>query len=263
MTVHYSKADGVGTVTLSRPAARNAWGDDFTEGVREYFTAMEDDDEIRCAVLTGDEAGQAFSAGANLKNPKTHSLTSAADFIKGIPRYRKGMPFDVLSNFPKPLIASVNGYAVGIGCILTFCCDLIVASERAEWRLPQVGLGILPAYGGAPRLARWVGKGLAMRMALGFPLKGEEAYRIGLAQWLVPHDQLKATTNEVAGHIASLPPLATRMAKESISSGMNIPNIGDASLADLYRFMALELTEDKEEGHSAWREKRTPTFRGQ
>lgn len=263
MTVHYQKANGVGTVTLSRPEARNAWGDDFTDGVRRYFAEMEEDDEVRCAVLTGDEAGGAFSAGANLKNPRTHTVASAADFIKGIPRYRRNMPFDVLSSFPKPIVASVNGYAIGIGCIITFCCDLIVASERAEWRLPQVALGILPAYGGATRLARWVGKGLAMRVAMGFPLKGEEAHRIGLAQWLVPHAQLAGTTAEVAGHIASLPPLAARMVKESLSSGLNIPNVGDAALADLYRFMALELTEDKAEGHEAWRAKRAPVFKGQ
>lgn len=262
MPVIYTKANGVGTVTLSRPEARNAWGDDLTDGLRHYFTEMEEDDDIRCAVLTGDEAGGAFSAGANLKDSKTHTISCAADFIKGIPNYRRRMPFDVLSDFPKPVIASVNGYAIGIGCIITFCCDLVVASEKAEWRLPQVALGILPAYGGSSRLARWIGKGLAMRMALGFPLKGDEAYRIGLAQWLAPHDRLAATTAEVATHIASLPPLATRMVKESIASGMNIPNAGDAALADLYRFMALELTEDKAEGHDAWREKRTPLFKG-
>ncbi len=262
MPVEYEKANGIGTVTLSRPAARNAWGQDLTDGLRESFTDMEEDDDIRCAVLTGDESGNAFSAGANLKDPKTHTLTSAAEFIKGIPRYRRSMPFDVLSSFPKPIIASVNGYAVGIGCIITFCCDLIVASDRAEWRLPQVGLGILPAYGGAPRLAQWVGKGLAMRVSLGFPLKAEEAYRIGLAQWLVPHHELAEQTAAVAQHIAELPPLSARMVKESLASGMNIPNMGDAALADLYRFMALELTEDKAEGHDAWREKRTPMFKG-
>jgi len=262
MPVQYMKADGVGTVTLSRPQSRNAWGDDLTDGLRESFRDMEEDDEIRCAVLTGDENGDAFSAGANLKDPKTHTVKSVADFIKGIPRYRRDMPFDVLSSFPKPIIASVNGYAVGIGCIITFCCDLIVASDRAEWRLPQAGLGILPAYGGAPRLAQWVGKGLAMRLSLGFPLKAAEAYQIGLAQWLVPHGDLATQTAEVADHIASLPPLSTRMVKESIASGMSIPNMGDAALADLYRFMALELTEDKTEGHDAWREKRVPVFKG-
>ena len=261
MPVMYEKRDQVGVVTLSRPEARNAWGADFMEGIAQYFAAMEDDDDIRCAVLTGDDRGGAFSAGANLKDPQTHTLTSMADFIKSIPK-RKDRPFEVLSNFPKPLIGAINGYAIGVGCIVTFCCDLLVASERAEWRLPQVALGILPAYGGAVRLARWVGKGHAMRLAMGMPLKADEAYRIGLAQWLVPHAELMAKTAEVAEYIASLPPLATQLVKESLNRGLDIPNLSDASLVDLYRFMALEATEDKGEGHAAWREKRTPVFHG-
>jgi enoyl-CoA hydratase/carnithine racemase len=261
MPVAYDKHDHIGIITLSRPEARNAWGDDFNEDIAQYFAEMEDDDAIRCVVLTGDDRGGAFSAGANLKNPRTHTLTSTAEFIKSLPR-RKDRPFEVLSNFTKPLIGAVNGYAIGIGCIITFCCDLLVASERAEWRLPQVALGILPAYGGAVRLARWVGKGHTMRLALGFPLPADEAYRIGLAQWLVPHNELMHTALEVAQHLASLPPLATRMAKESLLRGLDIPNLSDASLVDLYRFMTLEQTEDKNEGHAAWREKRKPTFRG-
>src|SRR3954470_7908724 len=114
------------------------------------------------------------------------------------------------------------------GCIVTFCCDLIVASDKAEWRLPQVALGILPNYGGAAGLARHVGKGPAMKVAMGFPLKAEEAYRIGLAQWLVPHAQLMTQALAVADHIAALPPLAVRMVKESMNRGLDIPNIADA-----------------------------------
>lgn len=261
MPVTYDKHHHIGIITLSRPEARNAWGDDFNEGIARYVAEMEEDDAIRCAVLTGDDRGGAFSAGADLKNPRTHTLTSTAEFIKSLPK-RKERPFEVLSNFAKPLIGAVNGYAIGIGCIITFCCDLLVASERAEWRLPQVALGILPAYGGSTRLARWVGRGHAMRLAMGFPLPADEAYRIGLAQWLVPHSELMAKTLAVAQHIASLPPLATRLAKESLLRGLDIPNLSDASLVDLYRFMALEQTEDKDEGHAAWREKRQPTFRG-
>jgi enoyl-CoA hydratase len=261
MPVTFEKRDHIGIVTLSRPGARNAWGADYNEGLARHFAAMEDDDDIRCAILTGDERGGAFSAGANLKDPKTHTMASAADFIKGIPR-RRERAFEVLGNFPKPIIGAVNGYAVGIGCIVTFCCDLLVASERAEWRLPQVALGILPAYGGAVRLSRWVGRGHAMRLALGLPLPAEEAYRIGLAQWLVPHGTLMDTALQVAAHVASLPPLATRLVKESLLRGLDIPNLADAALVDLYRFATLELTEDKAEGHAAWREKRKPTFRG-
>jgi len=261
MPVSYEKRGHVGIVTLSRPGARNAWGADFNEGIARHFAAMEDDDDVRCAVLTGDEQGGAFSAGANLKDPKTHTMASAADFVKSLPK-RRERAFEVLGNFPKPIVGAVNGYAVGIGCIITFCCDLLVASDRAEWRLPQVALGILPAYGGAVRLARWVGRGHAMRMALGFPLAAEEAHRIGLAQWLVPHAKLMDTALEVAGRVAALPPLAARLVKESLLRGLDIPNVADAALVDLYRFATLELTEDKAEGHAAWREKRKPAFRG-
>src|SRR5262249_48909177 len=134
MPVDYEKRGHVGIVTLSRPHARNAWGPDFSEGIARHFAEMEDDDEIRCAVLSGDEDGGAFSAGANLKDPNTHTMSSAGAFIKGIAK-RRSRPFEVLGEFPKPLIGAVNGYAVGIGCIVTFCCDLLVASERAEWRL--------------------------------------------------------------------------------------------------------------------------------
>jgi len=216
---------------------------------------------VRSVILTGDEAGGAFSAGANLRDPNTHNTRSAEAFIKRVGRARN-FPSNVVSDFPKPVVAAVNGYAIGIGCIITFCCDLIVASERAERRLPQVALGILPAYGGAVRLARWVGRGHAMRMALGLPLGAEEAYRIGLAQWLVPHAKLMDTALGVAAHVASLPPLAARLAKESLLRGLDIPNVADAALVDLYRFATLELTEDKAEGHAAWREKRKPAFRG-
>jgi enoyl-CoA hydratase/carnithine racemase len=261
MPVTYKKRGHIGIVTLSRPKARNAWGPDFNAGIARHFAAMEDDDEIRCAILTGDEAGGAFSAGANLKNPKTHTLASAAEFITTLPK-RRDRAFEILGNFPKPLVGAVNGYAVGIGCIVTFCCDLLVASERAEWRLPQVALGILPAYGGAVRLARWVGRGHAMRLALGYPLPAKEAHRIGLAHWVAPHARLMDKALEVAAHLASLPPLAARLAKESLLRGLDIPNLSDASLVDLYRFAALEQTEDKAEGHAAWREKRRPTFRG-
>jgi len=261
MPVTYEKRDHIGIVTLSRPQARNAWGPDFNDGLARHFAAMEDDDEIRCAVLTGDESGGAFSAGANLKDPRTHTMASAAEFIKSLPK-RRERAFETLGNFSKPIVGAVNGYAVGIGCIVTFCCDLLVASDKAEWRLPQVALGILPAYGGTVRLARRVGQGHAMRLALGIPLTAEEAYRIGLAQWLVPHAEVMDKALEIAAHVASLPPLAARLTKESLLRGLDIPNLSDASLVDLYRFATLELTEDKAEAHGAWRDKRKPAFRG-
>ena len=261
MPLYCEKNGHIATITLSRPEARNAWCHEFLAGFQEHLPALEEDREVRCVIITGDDKGGAFSAGADLKNPRTHTENSVADFLDELPRRRRLSPISMLTDFAKPVIAAVNGYAIGIGCILTFCCDLIVASERAEWRLPQVGLGILPAQGGAIRAARWIGKGHAMRLTMGFPLKADEAYRIGLAQWMVPHGELIAQARKVAEHVAALSPLAARVAKESINSGYNIP-LGEAAHADLYRFMALEMTEDKTEGHRAWRERRKPVFKG-
>lgn len=249
------------TLTLSRPHARNAWDEDYNEGLRTTLPELEADPDVRCVILTGDEAGRAFSAGANLADEATHTVGSPAGLIARIPDWQH-FAANLLSDFAKPVVAAVNGLAIGIGSIATYSCDLVVASDRAEWRAPQVQLGVLPAYGGSPRLARWVGKGNAMRAALGWPIDADEAFRIGLAQWLVPHDELMDRAMEVAGRIASLPPLATRLAKESLNRGMDIPNIKDASQADVYRFAVLSQTEDSREAHLAWREKRPPVVRG-
>ena len=252
MPVFYEKRGHVALITLSRPAARNCWGQDFSDGLIEHFGTAEHDDDVHCVVITGDEAGRAFSAGADLKDAKTHTLETMEDFFAELPRWRK-FAARVLDHFPKPVVAAVNGYAIGVGCILTYCCDLIVSSEKAEWRMPQTALGIMPAYGGAVRLARWVGKGQAMKLAMGFTLGAEEAHRIGLAQWLVPHDQVLDQALEVAEHIASAPPHATQMAKESLARGLDIPNLEDASWVDAYRFMALSLTDETKRRHEEWR----------
>jgi enoyl-CoA hydratase/carnithine racemase len=254
MPVLVTTESAVATLTLSRPASRNCWGQDFTDELEAHLRRIEQDAAIRCVVLTGDPAGDAFSAGADLKDARTHTLDSADDLFAQLPRWRK-FTARVLDEFPKPIIAAVNGYAIGIGCILTYCCDLIVASERAQWRLPQTALGIMPAYGGAVRLARWVGKGQAMRLAMGFNLSAQEAYRIGLAQWLVPHEQMISQAQQVAIHIASAPAMATQMAKESLVRGLNTPNLEEASWNDVYRFMALGLTSETRERHEQWRNK--------
>lgn len=254
MPVLFEQQGSVAVLTLSRPAARNCWGADFSEGLAAQLQRLESDDSVGAVIITGDEAGRAFSAGADLKDPHTHTLETMADFFAELPKWRSFVVRHV-DAFPKPLVAAVNGYAIGVGCILTYCCDLIVASERAEWRQPQVSLGIIPAFGGSVRLARWIGKGHAMRLSMGFPLDAAEAYRIGLAQWLVPHGEVMAKAHEVAGHMAGMPRLASQLAKESLNRGLDIPNLDDASWVDAYRFMALGLTEDAKARHAAWRNK--------
>ena len=261
MPLLYEKRGQTAVLTFSRPEVRNAWCEEYYGALRDRLDEAEADEDVRGVILTGDEAGGAFSAGADLKNPKTHTLNSSAEFILNLPR-RKHHAFRVLDDFPKPTIAAVNGYAIGIGCIVTYSCDMIVASDRAEWRLPQVRLGILPAQAALVRLARWVGKGNAMRMGMGFPVKADEALRIGLAQWVVPHERLMHQAMEVAEQVCAHPPLSARLTRESLNQGLNMPHLTDAALMDLYRFLALEGTEDKAESHKAWREGRKPRFKG-
>ncbi len=260
-TLLYEKHDHIATVTINRPEKRNAWSVRLSEEIIEVFSAMEDDPEVLVTLLTG-KGEQAFSAGADLGDPKTHRVTSVGEHLATVsPR---GLPvFNAVTDYPKPVVAAINGFAVGIGCLITLCCDILLASENAELGLPQVPLGIIPAYGGAVRLARYVGRGKAMEMVLlGERITAAEAYRVGLVNKVVPLPELLPLAYDYARRLAALPPLAVRLAKESLNKGLDIASLKEAAQADLYRFMLLGQTEDSREAHQAWREKRKPVFRG-
>jgi enoyl-CoA hydratase/carnithine racemase len=129
MPLLYTKQGHTGILTLSRPEARNCWGQDYAEGLIRHLDEAAEDDEVRSVILTGDEAGGAFSAGANLRDRNTHNTRSAEAFIKRVGRSRN-FPSNLVSDFPKPVIAAVNGYAIGIGCIITFCPTM---AARRGW----------------------------------------------------------------------------------------------------------------------------------
>lgn len=259
-TVLLERHGGVGIVTLNRPEMLNAWGADMSEGLIAAFAELEADREVRAIVLTG--AGRAFSSGANLKSQQTHAVESVGDYLWSVDP-RGAAQFNAVADCAKPVIAAVNGWAMGIGCLISLCADILLASENARFGLPQVGIGIIPAYGGALRLARAVGKNRAMEMVLSSrPIDAAEAYRIGLANRVYPAEELLPATLELATHIASLPPLAVRLAKESLNQGLDTGSLKQAAQADIYRFLALMQTEDRQEGHAAWRERRPPRFSG-
>ncbi len=260
-TLLYEKHDHIATVTINRPEKRNAWSVRLSEEIIEVFSAMEDDPEVLVTLLTG-KGDQAFSAGADLGDPKTHRVTSVGEHLATVSP-RGLLVFNAVTDYPKPVVAAINGFAVGIGCLITLCCDILLASENAELGLPQVPLGIIPAYGGAVRLARYVGRGKAMEMVLlGERITAAEAYRVGLVNKVVPLPELLPLAYDYARRLAALPPLAVRMAKESLNKGLDIASLKEAAQADLYRFMLLGQTEDSREAHQAWREKRKPVFRG-
>ena len=261
-TLLYEKQDSIATVTIDRPEKRNAWTTQVSEEIIDVFGAMEDDPEVLVTILTG-TGDKAFSAGADLGNAKTHKVTTVGAHLASVSP--KGFPvFNAVADYPKPVVAAINGFAVGIGCLITLCCDILLASDNAELGLPQVPLGILPAYGGAVRLARYVGRGKAMEMVLlGERINAQEAYRVGLVNKVVPLPELRPLAQDYARRLAALPPLAVRMAKESLNKGLDIASLKEAAQADIYRFMLLGQTEDSHEAHQAWRERRKPVFKGQ
>ena len=261
-TLLYEKQDSIATVTINRPEKRNAWTTQMSEEIIDVFGMMEDDPEVLVTILTG-SGDKAFSAGADLGNAKTHKVTTVGAHLDSVSP--KGFPvFNAVADYPKPVVAAINGFAVGIGCLITLCCDILLASDNAELGLPQVPLGILPAYGGAVRLARYVGRGKAMEMVLlGERISAEEAYRVGLVNKVVPLPELRPLAQDYARRLAALPPLAVRMAKESLNKGLDIASLKEAAQTDIYRFMLLGQTEDSHEAHQAWRERRKPVFKGQ
>ena len=260
-TITYEKSGPIATVTFNRPEKHNPWSVQVSEDIVAVFTAMEADPEVLVTVLTG-KGNKAFSAGADLVNPRTHRVSSAGEHLATVTP-RGFAVFNTVTDYPKPVVAAVNGYAIGIGCLITLCCDIILASDNAEFGLPQVPLGIIPAYGGAVRLARYVGRGKAMEMVLlGERITAAEAYRVGLANKVVPLAELLPLAYNYANRLAALPPLAVKTAKESLNKGLDIASLKDAAQADIYRFMLLGQTEDSHEAHQAWREKRKPVFKG-
>ena len=261
-TLLYEKQDSIATVTINRPEKRNAWTTQMSEEIIAVFGMMEDDPEVLVTILTG-SGEKAFSAGADLGNAKTHKVTTVGAHLASVSP--KGFPvFNAVADYPKPVVAAINGFAVGIGCLITLCCDILLASDNAELGVPQVPLGILPAYGGAVRLARYVGRGKAMEMVLlGERISAEEAYRVGLVNKVVSLPELMPLAQDYASRLAALPPLAVRMAKESLNKGLDIASLKEAAQTDIYRFMLLGQTEDSHEAHKAWRERRKPVFKGQ
>lgn len=156
--------------------------------------------------------------------------------------------------FPKPLICAVNGYAIGIGFQMQLCCDIIVASSTARFQLPQVQLGIMPAYGGAPRLAQWVGRGKATEIALtGRFVDAAEAERIGLAAAVHPSAELMDRTMELAGQIAEASELSVALTKQSMHAAQEDGSLRMASAGDAYRFMNLAMTRESGARHEDWR----------
>lgn len=258
MTTEHSAVEvdvdgAVATVWLNRPERLNAWSGDLSNDLVDALRTLEGDSEIRGVVLTG--RGRAFSAGADLKNPRTHRVDDVEQAMAG--RTATSAPFDVISHYNKPIVAAVNGYAIGIGCLVTLCCDFVYVAESAQFQLPQVALGVLPAYGGALRLARAVGNLNAAEMILtGRMISAEEAARWGIAAAVLPDDELVPHAQEAMKTIAGHPQSAVQLARESLRTGVEANNIRAAETSDVDRFLLLSQLRDSARKHQDWRDGR-------
>ncbi len=246
----------VATITIDRQKKLNALNPEVIDELGQAFETLRSDEDIGAVILTG--AGEkAFVAGADI------GVLATMDPMSGVSVSRQGQEvFRSIETFPRPVIAAVGGYALGGGCELALACHLRVASENARFGLPEVGLGIIPGYGGTVRLARIVGLGRALELTLtGEMITAERAAEIGLANAVVPREQLMEHTLKMASKIASNAPVALSLALESVYQAL------DSSTAESMRFESslfglLASTSDMKEGMQAFIEKRKAEFTG-
>lgn len=243
-------------VTIDRQDKLNALNADVVRELGEVFGSLRDDDEVRGVVLAG-AGSKAFVAGADIGE------LAQMDSISGVRVSREGQEvFRAIELFPKPVLAAVGGYALGGGCELALACHMRIASERAQFGLPEVGLGIIPGYGGTIRLARLVGLGRAIEVTLtGDMVDAERAHAIGLVSAVVEPESLMDEATALIRKVTAKGPVAVRMALESIYRALDT-STPDALGFESAMFGLLASTEDMREGMQAFLEKRKPNFEG-
>ncbi len=252
----YAKEAPLALITINRPEVRNALSNALVEELAEAFSAAGSDSEIRVLVVTG-EGDKAFMAGADIKE------LEARDFIKGREQTRRRQEvFNMLWEMPKPVIAAINGYALGAGLELAIACTLRVASTTAQMGSPEINLGIIPGDGGTQRLPRLVGFGRAMEMALtGDFIDAAEAHRIGLVNRLIEPENLMEEARKLAQKLAAKSPLALQYAKEAVNRSLEM-GLYEGLAHESYLHALACATEDKKEGVKAFIEKRKPQYQG-
>jgi enoyl-CoA hydratase len=252
----YESQDGIGLLTVNRPERLNALNSQTVAELHQAATAIAAEEGVRALIVTG--AGpKAFVAGADIKELSRMTPVSAQATAD-----RGQAALSALENLDIPVIAAVNGFALGGGMELALACHLRIASENAILGLPEVGLGIIPGYGGTQRLSRLVGRGHAMDMVLtGRKVGAEEAARMGLVNRVVPEGKAVEAAREMAATILTNGPLAVSLALRAIREGLEMPQAaGQAYEAGLFGLVSA--TEDMKEGLAAFLEKRRPQFKG-
>src|ERR1700680_1583366 len=252
----FEKKGAIAYVTVNRPKVLNALNMATMEELRAAFTAIQDDREVRVAIMTG--AGEkAFIAGADIGELAKHDAVSGKEYT-----HRGQSVLDLVENLGKPVIACINGFALGGGCEIAMACTMRLASENAKLGQPEVKLGIIPGYGGTQRLPRLVGKGIAMQLVLaGEMISAQEAHRIGLVNEVTAAAELIPRAEGISAKIIANAPLAVQYAMEAVNKGMEM-TLAEGLYLEAALFGVCCATEDKKEGTMAFLEKRAAGFKG-
>ena len=246
-------AEGVARITLNRPEVKNALSMTVRESVGAMFEELNNDPTTRAIILTG--GPEVFAAGADIRDMAERG---AAEMMLR----RTHVHWQSITACAKPIIAAVNGYALGGGCELAMHCDIIIAGENASFGQPEIRVGIMPGAGGTQRLTRVIGKFQAMKMLLtGKPISGRDAFAMGLASEVVPDADVQKVALDLAIAIAAMPPLAVMQIKEVVHAGMDVP-LDTALMLERKAFQLLFDSEDQKEGMRAFLEKRKPKYAG-
>ncbi len=255
-TIELQIEGGIATLTLNRPKALNALNMAMVRELGQAVHQVWDDPTVRVVVITG-AGDKAFAAGADITEFKDMSPVDAWTFNQRMQRV-----YLEIERSPKPVIAAVNGYALGGGCELMMACDIAYASDRAKIGQPEINLGLIPGAGGTQRLARLIGKQRAKELVMtGDMIGAHEAWNLGLLNKVVPADQLMAEVRKLAEKLASKGAVALKAAKEAIEEGSDIGLERGIGIEGKL-FSLCFATEDKAEGVNAFLEKRTPNFKG-
>src|SRR5712675_1415029 len=248
--------NSIAYVAVNRPKVLNALNMATMEELGLAFTDIKDDASIRVAILTG--AGEkAFIAGADIGELAKHDAVSGKEYT-----HRGQSVLNLIENLGKPVIACINGFALGGGCEIAMACTMRLASENAKFGQPEVKLGIIPGYGGTQRLPRLVGKGRALQLILtGDLIDAHEAYRIGLVNEVVPAADLISRCEAILKQIDANAPLAIQYAIDAVNEGVNTDLSSGLKLEAKYFTLAAG-TDDRKEGTSAFVQKRAPQFQG-